>query len=128
MKPILYALLLTAPLLLSPAQAAEAPRLTVTMDADSYSARETLLGQPPLATVTLVDEEGAPLVGVPVRVVFLRQVQLVGYVSNETVSGVTNAEGTFTVPAPSASSAPGTYLVIARADGFVAQARYTVGA
>src|SRR5688572_26682366 len=98
LKPILFALLLAIPLALAPAQASSSG-LSVSMDAESYSALAIAQGSAPVATVTLVDSEGAAIAGVEVRVVFLRQVQGLGYVSNETVVGTTNTEGTFTASA-----------------------------
>ena len=127
LKPILFALLLAIPLAFAPAQAASTS-LSVSMDAESYSALAAAQGAAPVATVTLVDSEGAGIAGVEVRVVFLRQVQLLGYVGNETVVGTTSADGTFTATAGTLSGLPGTYVVVARAVGLAAQDRYTVGA
>lgn len=124
MKPILFALLFAIPLALSPVQAGSAS-LSVSMDAETYSA---LAGAAPVATVTLLDSEGAGIAGAEVRVVFLRQVQALGYVGNETVVGTTGADGTFTATAGTLSGLPGTYVVVARAAGLAAQDRYTVGA
>ena len=128
MKPILYALLLTIPLVLTPAQAASSS-LTVSMDAAAYSASSLALAETaPVATVTLVDANGTALAGVDVRLTILRQVQFVGFVSNETFLGVTDENGVFTTAVGTASSLPGNYLVVARADGLVAQTRYKVDA
>lgn len=128
MKPILYALLLTVPLILTPAQAS-APNLAVSMDAETYSTSSILLGgSAPVVTVTLSDSEGAPVAGASVRVVVIRQVQFVGFVSNETLIGTTDADGSFSASVGTVSTIPGTYLVVARAAGLVAQTKYTVGA
>lgn len=128
MKSILYVLLLTIPLVLTPAQAS-APSLTVTMDAASYSASGIALsGDAPVATVRLVDAEGNATAGAEVRLVILRQVQFIGFVSNETIVGTTDADGVFTTPVGTASTLPGNYLVVARVGTLVAQTRYTVGA
>ena len=128
MKPILYALLLTIPLVLTPAQAAS-PSFAVTMDAASYSATGlALAGEHPVATVTLLDENGTAVAGAAIRLIVLRQVQFVGFLSNETFVGTTDADGVFTTPVGTASSLPGSYLVVARSGSLVAQTRYTVDA
>lgn len=128
MKPILYALMLTIPLLLAPAQAASTS-LSVTMDAATYSASGlALAGNAPIATVKHLDAEGQPIAGASVQLIVLRQVQFVGFVSNETFTGTTGSDGTFTQALGKASSLPGTYLVVARAGNLTTQTRYAVTA
>lgn len=127
MKTILYALLLSIPLVLAPANAA-APSVAVAMDADSYSIVGVAGGYTPVATITVLNETGAPVPDVSVRVVFLRQVQFVGYVGNETVMAQTDADGTVSVTAPTPSSLPGSYVVAAFALGTTGSDRYTIGA
>lgn len=125
LKSLALILFLLAPLAV-PSALAEGGTITVAMDAPTYSAQETLTTSPPRATIQVLDAEGAPLAGVEVRVIFLRQVQFVGFVSNETVSATTGIDGTVTVTAPQASSLPGTYLVAVVALDTIGSARYTI--
>lgn len=126
MKAILFALILALPLAIGPAQGGSAS-VTLTLDAKSYSAADTLTGSPPVATVGVHDAQGVASAGVDVRIVFIRQVPFVGYVSNETFTGVTGADGTFSVPAGTMSSLPGNYFVVAFAAGDSTARGYTIG-
>lgn len=98
------------------------------MDADTYSFQTVVGGDAPVATIALLDGEGAPVAGAQVRVAFIRQVNLVGFVGNETVIATTGADGTVTVAAPTLSGLPGNYVVAAFALGTSGSDRYTVGA
>ncbi|HUR69973.1 MAG TPA: hypothetical protein VM370_12065 [Candidatus Thermoplasmatota archaeon] len=127
LKTFTLTLLLLAPLALSSASA-DAGSVAVAMDADTYSVASTLTGAAPLATVSVLDGEGAGVAGATVRVVFLRQLPGVGYVANETVLAQTGEDGIVTVAAPQLSGLPGSYTVIAFQGATAGSDRYSVGA
>ncbi|HET6403553.1 MAG TPA: HYR domain-containing protein [Candidatus Thermoplasmatota archaeon] len=64
-------------------------------------------------TYSLRAGDGSPLANLTVQVRILRQVQLVGYIDSETLTGTTDADGDFTFAVPTSMAQPGaSYLML----------------